>query len=125
MDLILFIALLAAVVIIVVLIRKVSSSTEAPNGTKKPKLPGVRREAAQERQLPKSNQHLFTREVMAGNRRFFFDVDEGERGKYLRISEVEQARGKQERAFTLIVFEREIKGFYKALKDAADKMGGV
>ncbi|MFI5200940.1 MAG: hypothetical protein ACHQNE_00955 [Candidatus Kapaibacterium sp.] len=86
--------------------------------------PGVRREAAVARHVPKANTHLFKREVISGGRRFFFDVEQGDRGKYLRISELEKSTAGGEKAYTLIVFEREIIGFQKALTDSVREMGG-
>lgn len=98
----------------------------APKNSQRGKLlPGVRREAARARQIPKSKEHLFTREVVSGKRRFFFDVDQSERGKVLKISELETGDDKQEKAFTLVVFEREIKGFHRALTDAIQQMAAA
>jgi hypothetical protein len=85
-------------------------------------IPGIRREAALERHVPKANRQIFKREVISGGRRFFFDVEEGERGKYLRISELEKSTAGKEKAFTLLIFEREILGFQRALNEAVEKM---
>lgn len=70
------------------------------------------------REVPKRNQRLMTREVMSRGRRFFFDVEQGERGRYLKISELELDSKKDEKGYTIIVYQHEIKGFAKALNDA-------
>jgi hypothetical protein len=84
---------------------------------------GIRREAALERHLSKESEKLLTREVMGKDRRFFLDVERGDRGRYLRISELERRAKSEEQGFTIIVFEHEIPGFYKALRDCVKQMG--
>lgn len=118
MNLVLLLILVALVVLGVLWVWRAPKRSQSRN-----LLPGVRREAAQNRQIPKSNERLFTREVTTGKRRFFFDVDQSERGKVLKISELETGDDKKEKAFTLVVFEREIKGFQRALNDAVREMG--
>jgi hypothetical protein len=85
------------------------------------KLPGVRREAAMQREAPKVTRNIFTREVRAGRRRFYFDLGMGSQERVLKISEME-TEGRKETAYTLIVYEREIQGFYRALTDTMAKL---
>jgi hypothetical protein len=80
-------------------------------------------EAAMAREVPKIMDRIFTREVVAGRRRFFFDLGNGTQQRVLKISELEKV-GKEEKAYTLIVYEREIPGFYRALTDAMKKLDG-
>ena len=98
-----------------------TSSGKGEKGKSPEKLPGVRRVAAMNREAPKLLRSIFTREVTAGRRRFFFDLGVGSYERVLKISEIEN-EGRKETAYTLIVYEREIQGFYRALTDTMAKL---